>query len=65
MSRFLGLLVVVLLGVAVLGFYRGWISTESNTSDRKTNINLSVDREKIKDDVDALKRKAGRVAENK
>jgi hypothetical protein len=64
MGRFLGFLLVILLGVAVLGFYRGWFSTETNRTDQKTNINLSVDREKIKDDVDSLKRKAGSVVEN-
>jgi hypothetical protein len=65
MSRLLGLLVIVLVVVGVIGFYRGWFSTETNRNDHKTNINLSVDREKFQDDVDALKRKAGSIVEKK
>jgi hypothetical protein len=65
MTRLLGFLVVIALIVGVVGFYRGWFSTATTTGDQKTNINFSVDQEKIQDDVDALKRKAGSVVEKK
>jgi hypothetical protein len=65
MSRILGLLVIVALVVGAIGYYRGWLATETSRDDQKTNINLSVDREKMQQDVDALKRKAGSIVEKK
>ena len=59
MKNTLLLLLVAMLGLVVLGFYRGWFSTETSTQDHKTNVNFSVDRDKIQDDVNALKKKAG------
>lgn len=63
MRRILLVLFLALLCIAGVGFYRGWFSTETNTSDHKTNVNFSVDREKIQDDVNSLKRKAASSTE--
>jgi len=65
MNRFLLVLFVLVICLGGVGFYRGWFSTETNTSDHKTNVNLSVDREKIQDDLHAAKEKAGHVFEKK
>jgi hypothetical protein len=50
MSRLL--CVVALVGACVigLGFYLGWFHMGSDNADGKTNVTLSVDKEKIKED---------------
>lgn len=65
MKNFIVLLVVLLLVVAGIGFYRGWFTTATSTTDHKTNVNLSVDREKIQDDMDSLKKRTSSALESK
>jgi hypothetical protein len=65
MNRILLVLFLVVLCVVGVGFYRGWFATETDSSGGKSNINFSVDREKIKDDVDSLKKKAANATETK
>lgn len=54
--------VVLLLVLCVvgLGFYRGWLalsSTSSDTGSNRVNINLTVDPDKVKADADSVKDK--------
>ena len=65
MNRFLAVLFVLVICLGGVGLYRGWFSTETNTSDHKTNVNLSVDREKIQEDMNSLKKKTEAVTEKK
>jgi hypothetical protein len=46
------IIVIVLLaaGVVGLGFYRGWFSVTSDSGDGKSNIKLTVDKEKFQKD---------------
>jgi hypothetical protein len=47
------LLIVVLLvgaGIVSLGFYRGWFHIGSENADGKSNVTLSVDKNKIQED---------------
>ena len=58
-SRFI-LLVVLLLCVVGIGFYRGWFSVSSpkpGTEGDKVNINLSVDKGKMKSDANKVETK--------
>lgn len=55
MNRFLLVLVLLLAGVAGLGFYRGWFSVAKDNTDHKTNMTLSVDRDKIQDDKETAR----------
>lgn len=57
------LLVVVVLGV---GFYRGWFSVTNPPSlqDNKANINFELDGNKMNDDAATIKRKAGELKDN-
>ena len=50
MNRFL--FVIVLVGAVIigLGFYRGWFHLGSDNAEHKSNVTLSVDKDKIKDD---------------
>ncbi len=54
-------LVIVLLSCLVgIGFWRGWFSISSPRSDTegdKVNVNMSVDKGKIKSDIKTVERK--------
>jgi hypothetical protein len=50
MKRLLLVLVLVVAGVAVLGFYREWFRFGSDSADGKSNVSLSVDTHKFHED---------------
>jgi hypothetical protein len=59
MKRLFVLLVLVAAGVACLGFYLGWFHlTTETTTDGKSNITVTVDKDKIHDDKEKAKDKA-------
>jgi hypothetical protein len=61
--KILGVLFLLLLLVAGVGYYRSWFSMsagDGNAGSRKTEINLTVDRDKIDADADAV---TGKVKE--
>ncbi|MDB5321423.1 MAG: hypothetical protein JWN40_3054 [Phycisphaerales bacterium] len=59
MKRLFVLLVLVAAGVACLGFYLGWFQlTTETTSDGKSNITVTVDKDKIHDDKQKAEDKA-------
>jgi uncharacterized protein YlxW (UPF0749 family) len=51
------LLVVIVLVVAALGFYQGWFQLSMNNTENKSNVNLSVDKDKIRADEEKVKNK--------
>ncbi|HEV3257325.1 MAG TPA: hypothetical protein VG013_10630 [Gemmataceae bacterium] len=53
MKRLLFVLVLLLAGVAVLGYFRGWF-TVSTSPDQ---INVKMERDKLKDDEEKAKAK--------
>jgi hypothetical protein len=58
---FVKVLVVLVLCVVAFGFYRGWFALSSpgrGTESNKVNVNLSMDGDKVKDDVESVKEKA-------
>ena len=50
MKGLFAVLVVVVAVVAVLGFYRGWWSFASDSTDPKVHFNVTVDKDKIQED---------------
>lgn len=50
MQRFLFVLVLVGVGVVALGFYLGWFHIGSDSADGKSNVTLSVDGDKFRED---------------
>jgi hypothetical protein len=50
MARFISVLLVIVLVIAGFGYYRGWFVFGTSHEGDKTNINISVDKEKIRDD---------------
>jgi cell division protein FtsX len=57
MTRFLGVLVVLLACVAALGFYLGWFHVSTVDTDHKANVTVTVDKEKFHKDVESAKEK--------
>jgi hypothetical protein len=60
MRRFLGSLVILLLILAAVGYYQGWFNVSTGSQDQKSNISISVDKEKLRQDAD----KAAKGLEN-
>ncbi len=61
----ISLLLVLLVGVAAVGFYRGWFTLSSHRPDagsNNVNINLTVDRDKMQEDAEAVQVKATELA---
>jgi hypothetical protein len=55
MRRLFVLLVLVLVGIAGLGFYQGWFRISSDKEEQKSSVTLSVDQDKIHKDEEKVK----------
>jgi len=55
--RFLIVLLFLVAGVVGLGFYRGWFHVSSKGSADKSNVTLTVDKDKVKQDAKDAKEK--------
>ena len=55
MFRILGMLVVLLVLVAGIGYYRGWFQAGSNDTNGQDTIKVMVDKDKIVQDKDTAK----------
>lgn len=51
------LFVVLLVGIVVLGFLRGWFQLSTDTSNQRPNATISMDKEKIHADEQQAKDK--------
>jgi hypothetical protein len=58
MKNLLIVLVLLVVGVAALGFYRGWFRYSTAGADGKGNPSITVDQEKIKADKERAREKA-------
>jgi hypothetical protein len=50
MIRLLGMLVVLLIVVAAIGYYRGWFHAESTETNGQRSVTVTVDKDKINQD---------------
>jgi hypothetical protein len=57
MNRFLIVLLLLVAGVVGLGFYLGWFHLSTSSTDQKTNITITVDQDKIREDEEKAKEK--------
>jgi hypothetical protein len=59
MRKLCAVLVVLAILVVGFGFYRGWftLSSPSPADGDKVNVNLTVDRDKMKEDAETVKKK--------
>jgi hypothetical protein len=62
MRKFLGTLVILGMIVAGVGFYRGWFGVSTNDQPDVTNVEVTIDKERIKQDVEAATEKARELA---
>jgi hypothetical protein len=46
------LFLLIVAGIAGLGYYRGWFNFSSDSNNNKPNITMSVDKDKIREDKD-------------
>jgi hypothetical protein len=51
-------IVIIILVVACVGYFRGWFHVSSDTTGDKSNVTLTVDKNKIQDDKKAADEKA-------
>ena len=66
MKRLFAVLIVLALVVVGWGFYRGWFALSSSEADQgnKVNVNLTVDGDKVQEDVEAVKEKTAELTES-
>jgi hypothetical protein len=57
MKKLMVVVVLLLAGVAGLGFYRGWFSLSTENADHKPSATITVDKDKIKEDEQSAKEK--------
>ena len=68
MKNLCTLLVLLVIGIGVLGYYRDWFQLSSDSTDKEANFHLTVDKEKVKEDEEKAKQKlqeAGKVLQEK
>jgi len=58
MKRLFIVVVLLAAGVVGLGFYLGWFSLVTQTEGGKSNVTVTVDKDKIHDDKETAKAKA-------
>jgi hypothetical protein len=61
MKRLLIVLVLLAAGAICFGYYLGWFGVSTSSTDQKSNINISVDKEKIREDESKAKQKLDEV----
>lgn len=66
MRAFLVVVVLLLVGIAGLGFYRGWfqISSHRDSTDHKVNATFTIDEDKMQEDKEKVQ-ELGRRAKEK
>lgn len=50
MKKLFVLIVLLAVGLAIVGFQRGWFQLASDGDSKKTNLTLTVDKDKIHED---------------
>jgi hypothetical protein len=48
--RFLIVLLLIVAGVVAVGFYRGWFHLTSDSAADKSNVTLTVEKDKVRQD---------------
>ena len=57
MKKLMFVVVLLLAGIAGLGFYRGWFSLSTENADHKPSATITVDKDKIQEDEQKAKEK--------
>ncbi len=65
MRRLFGVLVLLVIAVAVVGFYRGWFSVAWDKTDNGGKVTGTVDKDKIEADKKRAAEEVHRLGESK
>lgn len=57
MRKLLGTLTLLMLLFVIVGLARGWISFSTGSEDEKTSLEVTIDKENLKEDAKKLKNK--------
>ena len=57
--RFLIVILLIVAGVAALGFYRGWFRITSDRAADQPNVTVTVDKDKVQQDKQKARKGAG------
>ena len=55
MKKLLVVIVLLLVTIAVLGFYRGWFRLSTDHADQQPSATFTVDQNKINEDKDSVR----------
>jgi len=61
MNRLFAVLLLLVVAVVGLGFYLGWFRVSTDSEGQKTNIKITVDKDKIRKDEEKAKEKVQEV----
>ena len=61
MRKLLGTLVILAIIICVFGFFRGWFSVGVENHTSETNVEIRIDKEKIKEDAQAAADRVGQL----
>jgi hypothetical protein len=64
MGRFLAVIGVILVCVICLGLYMQWFTVSTSSGENKTNVEITVDKQKIKEDEEKAKQKANEIKDD-
>jgi hypothetical protein len=64
MTRILGTLVLLAAILAVIGFSRGWFYAETTTGDQQSTVNVTIDKDKIRQDENTAQEKAQQLKQD-
>ena len=68
MKNLCTLVVLLVIGIGVLGYFRDWFQLSSDSTDKDATFHLTVDKEKLKEDEEKAKQhlqEAGNVLKEK
>jgi uncharacterized membrane protein len=58
MKKAFQVLLMLAIATAVIGYFRNWYTVNRVNEEQKTNINISIDRQRIQEDLDLAAEKA-------
>jgi hypothetical protein len=61
MNRLAAVLIVLVVGVIALGYYRNWFTVSSASDHNAVDVHISVDKDKMKADEEKAKEKLNEV----
>ena len=63
MKALFGVLLLLLIGIAAVGFYQGWFHFSTNSTGQNSSATITVDKDKIQADEVKVKEKVGELGE--